>query len=257
MSTNIMAGAPMQQMAALYLQQPKVIVASLYPLAIDFNRPYKSDIKGGYNTAYNLAASDGDTPSLLAVGPGAQNTYVGEKRYTDQWETADAIAKDVVRNARSVPLSDGLAGPAVWICEGDQPTPEECRRYRKGQEIWAGRRTLQARDWHIRGKADLITELDRTLGKWLRLNPAKHLWMMQDERTEMKACVYCASEYDVRVPVCGNCNRVVNPKLFAAVEAELASMTEDATNLDSAAKILEEEEGPKFRKTMSGQLRKI
>lgn len=241
-----------EQMSAMYLSMPRVMVASLYPLPIRYERPFKSTVGGGFHTAYTLDAApvDSSVPVLLrangelGIGVGLIHQHMGNRRYGTVPEEKGAlgIALDFIRYARNVPGSNGVCHPAVWICrDASGPDKEEIRLNLRAQENLARSRVIKSDDNWIKGERQHITEFDRVLASWLRVDIKAHPWMQNDERAELKKCQFCRTDIDAQAAVCPQCSKVVDARLYRDLEAMQAAALREAADLAEQEEKLREE----------------
>lgn len=225
----------MDQVTQAYMSLPKVTVASLWPMEIKYPRPYKTDPMGGFHTDYGIAAAPFDgPPTTTKIGWGMIHQHMGSRQYGAVPEQGGAvgIAKDFVRHCRNVPGASGAAHPAVWICAGDEPTAEEIATHREAQVRLARARIILADKNHLTGHRDQITDYERTLASWMKIDPRMHPWMLNEEKGATKKCTFCRSDIDFEASVCTNCHQIVDPKLFARQKLMRDALMAEAEKLN-------------------------
>lgn len=207
------------------LMSKPVAIASLFPVEVEYNRAYRSHDEGGYFTDYTIPASTGECV-IITVTDAFQREYQGGSeevgggdRYADVKHDGIGIARDVVRHAKDGILGAiGDAGPAIWLCSGEGPSPTEIAYWTKMQIQWARVRIASCDKAFFEQKYDTITDLDRALGEWMKLDARKHKWLRPIEMGNTKLCQFCHETIPAGAPVCSNCTRIVDPIEFKIQE---------------------------------------
>lgn len=228
-----------------------VTVATIFPVELPYNRPYRSLDKGGYHTDYTLPAAVNREVSVLVVTDALQREYAGNDKYSDISVPALAIAKDVVRHAKDGIIGvTGDVGPGIWVCSGPLPSEKEVRYWQQQQVAWARIRVSICDRLYFEQKYNDISDLDRAIGEWMGLDALKHKWLRPIEMGDTKSCPFCRTVIPAPATICSACSQIIDPAGFEAQkrllsEAEAAVEGFGRGELDEAResdkKIAEEE----------------
>ncbi len=214
-------------------------IATIYPIAVSYHRPFKTKRTGGFWTDYDLPAAPMEgPPKTIQVSDGLQHEHVAAKTWNNFPITAESIAKDVVRNARETVLGSSVGlGPGVWICAGAVPTDAEIARERTRQMLWF--RWLIAdgdTNWYTEGRRNQTTDLHRAAAEWMHVDPRNHEWVHLQTRGEVKPCVFCRSQIDGGAAVCPNCQNVVDAALYEELKKVAGVIAKDRASLEADIK---------------------
>lgn len=204
-----------------------VTIASWWPAEQVCERKYRTREGGGHLTRYTIPAcpSDAKEPVLVVIADAMTHVYLGEKQYQEIPVPGGArtIANDIVQALGTKQfMASATACPGVWVCAGDQPTPEESKTWRRRQEEYANTCAKMADEYHFTKQGAEISTLFRAMAEWLGLDPRNHPWMRDTRRGEVKPCPYCRKQIDSESIKCGECGEIVDVAAYNAMKRTLA-----------------------------------
>jgi hypothetical protein len=185
-------------------------------------------------TTYEIEAAPRGEFRTLKVHDAFQREYVGNKVYMPVPVPGGgkAIAHDIVREFADGTLLSAFGGPGVFVCAGDEPTPEELQAARAKQARWCQALINQAQgDW-IRGKRDHIHE-GSIFHKAAEYMGQVYEWMKPPEQIQSASCPYCGSQVPAGVPVCATCGRTIDPVREKEIQAQLARLQDAQAKIEA------------------------
>ncbi len=190
---------------------------------------------GGFMHRFSLPApEDRRSPSILVVEPMNEKVGVVEDFTVPKVVSAAHIAADLVAGWASGGEFSQYGGPAVWVCKGPKPTPDEIAKAIKRAELWCGAGVNQAQNYWIKGERDKVNDLHREMAAWLGKNDFE--WIKRQAAVELVACPFCQQQIPSTASVCSNCGRVANPRLLAQTEAALKAIAAEEEKLQTAVR---------------------
>lgn len=190
---------------------------------------------GGFLNTFNLPApADRNKPSLLVIEPMDECLgMVGTRPMKESIKAAE-IANDLVSRWASGGEFSQYGGPAVWVCKGDKPTPDEIAKAMKRAELWCAAGVNQAQNYWIKGERDRVNDLHREMAAWLGKNDFE--WIKRQAAVHLVACPFCQQQIPSSASICSHCGRTANPALLAQTEAALAAVVAERAKIQAAVR---------------------
>lgn len=202
------------------------------------SRPYKPrDRERGYNTRFVLPAAPRDGFTILKVEEMDELQNLGSdiEPFAAQ-VPADHIARDIMLEWSGNVAGNEFGGPGIFICAGDEPTPEELKRARHVQTIWCKWLCNIAQSEWVQGNRNNVKDLHRAAAKWLGTEQFE--WIKEPEQASLKKCPLCSTQIEApggQLPgVCPACRNIINPALFYRFQAQ-AKVVQAEIERESAA----------------------
>jgi hypothetical protein len=134
------------------------------------------------------------------------------------------IANDLVRcwttNGRFMNPS---CHPGIWICVGEEASPEEIRSAEEIQTAYFNKEVEWADGMHQNKKTQGINDGPRMAARWLLL---EREWLHTMTANSIVTCPYCGKSIPANVPVCNVCSNIVNAKQYAELKKRDAEAME-------------------------------
>lgn len=192
-------------------------VASLCPWPVAINRPHftlrnefalPAAVKGGPPVTIRIEDNI-QWEKLLSMSPPTSKTILGEE-----------IANDFVLHvAHSGPFMTEDARPAVWVCQGPEPTAEEIASELGKLKTYCGLMVEYADDLDRRrqsGETNVpkITERMKECCRFLNL---KREWLTELINSST-VCPFCTVTVPAQAVKCPNCKETINRELYEALK---------------------------------------
>ena len=221
-----------------------VTIASLYPRKFVIHNRHKTAPGEGFWHDYVIeACPKGQDPTILIVNDAVENEYAGspqgKRTYRQRAWTAQDIANDLVRQARSSLLATNPQfGPAVWICKGELPSKQEIDQNRNIQNLYFRALVQEARKFYAQNKFDFIGAQHVMAGEYLGIEAHENPWMHPEEEVPTKQCVFCRKDIHPLAIVCPFCQQTVDPIALRNQKKLLEKMAKEDKELEEAAAAL-------------------
>ena len=227
------------------MNEDRVVIASYFWKDCEEKLPYRplGRTTGGFVHDFicpkgTVGKKDGKPrPGLLVVETMNEGLGIIDGHTMVKPVKARDIAMDLVRKWSSGGEFGEKIGPAVFICAGDAPTPEESRAAIRKQDAWAGVGVNQAQNLWITGNRDKVHGLHRECAEYMGRGDFE--WVRPQAAVSLTACPYCQKQIPNTASVCSHCGRTANPVLLAktekALEAnllEFEKLTQEVRDID-------------------------
>ncbi len=203
-------------------RKSSVVIASVYPREMRANRPY-GPVKGEGSTDFVLPAAPSNGYSKLVIEDCYQKTYYGEN-IGDRYDLIESqsIADDIVDKwTKKVVGADSGFGPGIFVCAGEEPTPEELRQARESQELYFEYLINQGESKFQNKKFDEITDTHRAAAVWMGREGVE--WLRPIRRVKTKECPLCMSQIPEQAVVCPVCTRDIAPQPHPPAQSKKAA----------------------------------
>jgi hypothetical protein len=201
--------------------------------ACDAKRPYiPMDRSCGYNAfKFHVDAAEPGKYTTFVVRDMLERGYIIEGQYSETPVFADdlkgngsGIAVDLVNEwARNTIGPGGNALPGIFVCAGDEPTPEELRLAIDGQMRLCEWIIVEAENNWRNDKRNLVKESDREAARWYLAQcdidgtpiPVAYRnieWMSSTpgDKVERADCPWCMEKYRKGAFQCPTCKGIVD-----------------------------------------------
>jgi hypothetical protein len=174
-------------------------------------------------SSYAIDPSDGNTPSVLVVGPAMGSMALLDSKTFPFTIPAEDIAKDIVESYLTAQYEyfpgdtdNPPTHPALFWVVGEFKAseiktrfPEECKKAINAQHNWYRKLVKIADDTWAKNKQNrLITDTQRHAAKVLGF---KREWIEYSAPViELNDCPYCGAKVNKVVALCHNCKNIIN-----------------------------------------------
>jgi hypothetical protein len=184
-------------------------VASLCPWPVQIHRPHFTlrnifalpAVQKGQPPAMTDIEDNIQWERILSVSPSTSRTILGE-------EIADDFVLHVAKNG---PFMTEDARPAVWVCEGPQPSAEESAAELEKLKRYCGLMVEYADDLDRRRAAGepAVPKITDRMKDCCRFLDLRREWLTSLVNSST-TCIYCTKTIPVHAIKCPECNEVVN-----------------------------------------------
>ncbi len=172
---------------------------------------------------------------LTGREPSDHNVYDAPAVWISECGSASDVAIGAAR-ARIPAISIDKRGRVVYSSEWDTwGTPEferrfpefalECKAFLQRQWRYAEFMVAEGDKYHVGPpkKPENITERHRLAASFIGANSAEHEWIANTHYGAMTPCPFCGQSTSSMHPLCGNCQKVINPAQLKRIEEQLAA----------------------------------
>lgn len=213
-----------------FIAHTKTIV-SIYPNPIEATLDFGPTPSGG-KTVFRVDGAPKGEHRVLVVSDMfesildyAQIQHVGQNLRTPRPESANNIARELVRQWTTGAGSGPGQQPGIMLIAGREPTNQELAHLQRTQSACFEWLVLAARGFEANHQWRNINEKHRIAGLWLGL---KDKWI-NEVGTDMDkgACQFCYTPLnDARATVCHQCGREQGEKIAVAKPAPIVHVDE-------------------------------
>lgn len=163
-------------------------------------------------------AKDRNTPSTLVIYPRKEWRDIGmgqRQLVVDEATSARVIAEDLIRRwALNRPFAD-IGRPAVWICEGTEPTQEEIDENLRLQIAWckAGCDTAEAQ-WRVHDYEEVKMRLKLYKAMAEYIGASDYEWAKGPNIAGFKNCPVCGTQVGASAMRCQNCHEIIDAAAY-------------------------------------------
>ena len=185
-----------------YIPPQKVTICSIYPGKI---LPVKRPL---YSKTYEVPSGTPENPGYLVVEDAFQQVYFGENIGSRlARELASRVAADII-NEVSGKLSDSSAQedayPGIFVCAGDQATPDEIAENAARRHRFLKRQVGTAQELGRLKLNHRIDEKHRLAARLLDIHGED--WQDENDSGPMIACPWCVKRIPAQAKVCHFCS---------------------------------------------------